>query len=216
VDGLVRREDDATGTAKTFADPSAEAWGFLRISVDRRWPRGLTKERAAMTLWLKDVALRTELRKWFGHDPAKRSQFQARYRKELREKRDALKRLKQEGKEHTVTLVYGARDEEHNGALGLKKIHKERMLDAVAERYPARHYVMADDKLRILAAIKRGWEDRVTTIFPRQGHYALDPNNLTAYPAADLTVERIGDLVTCDLPALLGATTAGRPQQEPR
>jgi FMN phosphatase YigB (HAD superfamily) len=95
-------------------------------------------------------------------------------------------------------------------------IHKERMLDAVAERYPARHYVMVDDKLRILAAIKRVWEDRVTTIFPRQGHYALDPNNLTAYPAADLTVERIGDLVTCDLPALLGATTAGRPQQEPR
>jgi len=95
-------------------------------------------------------------------------------------------------------------------------IHKEGMLDAVAERYPARHYVMVDDKLRILAAIKRVWEDRVTTIFPRQGHYALDPNTLTAYPAADLTVERIGDLLTCDLPALLGATTAGRPHQEPR
>ncbi len=89
----------------------------LRISVDRRWPRGLTKERAAMTLWLKDVAPSTELRKCFGHDPAKRRQFQARYRKELREKNDALKRRKQEGKEHTVTLVYGgARDEEHNEA----------------------------------------------------------------------------------------------------
>lgn len=94
----------------------------LRILVDRLWPRGLTKERAAVTLWLKDVAPSRELRKWFGHDPAKWRQFQARYRKELREKKDALKRLKQESKEHTVTLVYGARDEEHNEALVLKTI----------------------------------------------------------------------------------------------
>jgi FMN phosphatase YigB (HAD superfamily) len=81
-------------------------------------------------------------------------------------------------------------------------IHKERMLDAVAERYPARHYVMIDDKLRILTMIKQVWGDRVTTVFPRQGHYAHDPNSLTAYPAADLTVERIGDLVSYDLPAV--------------
>ncbi len=74
-------------------------------------------------------------------------------------------------------------------------IHKELMLDAVAERYPARHYVMVDDKLRILAAMKESWKDRLTTIFPRQGHYALDPKNTAAYPAADLTVERIGDLM---------------------
>jgi hypothetical protein len=77
-------------------------------------------------------------------------------------------------------------------------IHKERMLEAVAARYPARHYVMIDDKLRILAMIKQIWGDRVTTVFPRQGHYAHDPKNLTAYPAADLTVERIGDLVSYD------------------
>jgi FMN phosphatase YigB (HAD superfamily) len=95
-------------------------------------------------------------------------------------------------------------------------IHKEQMLDAVAARYPARHYVMIDDKLRILAMIKQVWRDRVTTVFPRQGHYAHDPNNLSAYPAADLTVERIGDLVTCDLPGMLGAATAGRLQQERR
>lgn len=88
-------------------------------------------------------------------------------------------------------------------------IHKERMLDAVAERYPARHYVMVDDKLRILAAIKRVWQDRVTTIFTRQGHYALDPANILAYPAADVTVERLGDLVTSDLSALPGAPRAG-------
>ena len=83
-------------------------------------------------------------------------------------------------------------------------IHKERMLESVAERYPARHYVMVDDKLRILAPMKAAWNDRVTTIFPRQGHDALDPQNIAAFPAADLTIERIHDLVTCDLPALLG------------
>ena len=86
-------------------------------------------------------------------------------------------------------------------------VHKERMLDAIAERYPARHYVMVDDKLRILAAMKQVWKERLTTIFPRQGHYALDPHNLAAYPAADLTVERIGDLATFDFSALLGAKT---------
>ena len=62
----------------------------VRILVDHLWPRGLTKERAAVKLWLKDVAPSTELRKWFGHDPAKWKQFQVRYRKELREKKDAL------------------------------------------------------------------------------------------------------------------------------
>jgi uncharacterized protein YeaO (DUF488 family) len=94
----------------------------LRILVDRLWPRGLTKERAAVDLWLKDVAPSTELRKWFGHDPAKWTLFQVRYRKELREKVDALQLLKQKSKEHTVTLVYGARDEEHNEALVLKSV----------------------------------------------------------------------------------------------
>jgi FMN phosphatase YigB (HAD superfamily) len=74
-------------------------------------------------------------------------------------------------------------------------IHKEQMLDDVEQRYPARHYVMVDDKLRILAAMKKTWRDRLTTVFPRQGHYAFDPNNLAAYPPADITVERIGDLV---------------------
>src|SRR3569623_1100063 len=94
----------------------------LRILVDRLWPRGLTKERAAVTLWLKDVAPSTELRKWFGHDPSKWKEFQIRYRKELREKKDSLELLKQKSAEHTITLVYGARDEEHNEALVLKKI----------------------------------------------------------------------------------------------
>ena len=93
-------------------------------------------------------------------------------------------------------------------------IHKEQMLDDVEHRYPARHYVMVDDKLRILAAMKKIWEDRLTTVFPRQGHYALDPENILAYPSADLTVERIGDLIQCDLPALLGEARAGSRRQE--
>jgi len=83
-------------------------------------------------------------------------------------------------------------------------IHKEQMLDDVRERYPARHYVMVDDKLRILAAMKEAWGDRLTTVFPRQGHYALDSRNLSAYPPAALTVERIGDLVNFNRAAFLG------------
>ena len=77
-------------------------------------------------------------------------------------------------------------------------IHKERMLEAVARRYPARHYVMIDDKLRILAAMKKIWGKRLTTVFPRQGHYALDPKNCATYPAADITVEHLGDLINHD------------------
>jgi len=89
-------------------------------------------------------------------------------------------------------------------------IHKEQMLGAVAERYPARHYVMVDDKLRVLAAMKQTWGDRVTTILPRQGHYALDRENISTYPPADLTVERIGDLVDYDLSALFNRKNVGR------
>lgn len=88
-------------------------------------------------------------------------------------------------------------------------VHKEKMLDDVARRFPARHYVMVDDKLRILGAMNATWGDRLTTVFPRQGHYALDPANSAAYPAADISVERIGDLINYELPALLqnGAST---------
>lgn len=81
-------------------------------------------------------------------------------------------------------------------------VHKERELDDVARRYPADHYVLVDDKLRVLTAVKRAWGARVTTVFPRQGHYAHDPEALATYPAADLTVERIGDLLDHDLSAM--------------
>jgi FMN phosphatase YigB (HAD superfamily) len=83
-------------------------------------------------------------------------------------------------------------------------IHKEQMLDDVRQRYPARRYVMVDDKLRILTAMKKIWSAQLTTVFPRQGHYALDPKLVAAYPPPDITIERIGDLVNCDMPALLG------------
>jgi FMN phosphatase YigB (HAD superfamily) len=82
-------------------------------------------------------------------------------------------------------------------------IHKEEALDDVECRYPARHYVLVDDKPRILAAVKKAWGDRVTTVFPRQGKFARDPTAIASYLPADLTVERIGDLLDFDLPALL-------------
>jgi len=73
------------------------------------------------------------------------------------------------------------------------------MLDDIARRYPAEHYVMVDDKLRILTAIKAQWKDRVTTVFVRQGHYALDPLLTRSFPSADVTIERIADLPAADI-----------------
>jgi FMN phosphatase YigB (HAD superfamily) len=78
-------------------------------------------------------------------------------------------------------------------------IHKEQMLDEVVQRYPAKRYVMIDDKLRILAAMKEIWKERLITVFPRQGHYAHDKANLVNYPPADITVEHIGELASIDL-----------------
>jgi FMN phosphatase YigB (HAD superfamily) len=84
-------------------------------------------------------------------------------------------------------------------------IHKELELDDVARRYPARHYVLVDDKPRIVAAVKRTWGARVTTVLPRQGQYARDPAARNILPAPDLTIERIADLLGHDLLALVGA-----------
>ena len=84
-------------------------------------------------------------------------------------------------------------------------VHKEVELDDVLQRYPADSYVLIDDKLRILTAVKKIWGSRVTTVFPRQGHYAVDPKIISNYPSADITIDRIGDLVNYDLPAFLEA-----------
>ncbi len=92
----------------------------VRILVDRLWPRGLTKEKAGVDLWLKEIAPSTELRKWFDHDPEKWQHFRRRYETEIRHNDDLIKVLVDKGRKGTVTLVYGARDEEHNEALVLK------------------------------------------------------------------------------------------------
>jgi FMN phosphatase YigB (HAD superfamily) len=89
-------------------------------------------------------------------------------------------------------------------------LHKEQMLDAVARRYPAQHYVMVDDKLRILAAMKQVWRERLTTVFPRQGHYALDAREIASWAAPDVTLASIAELATCPLPMLPGTTTNQR------
>jgi FMN phosphatase YigB (HAD superfamily) len=95
-------------------------------------------------------------------------------------------------------------------------VHKERELDDVEQRYPADHYVLVDDKLRILTAVKQAWDTRVTTVFPRQGHYARDPKAVSTYPAADVSVERIGDVLDYDLPELLKAATPVKHQSSER
>ena len=94
-------------------------------------------------------------------------------------------------------------------------IHKEDALDDVERRFPAQHYVLVDDKLRILAAAKHFWGGRVTTVFPRQGSYAHDPKITGAFPPADVTIERIGELLTVDLPQLRPAPAVRASKLEP-
>ena len=105
---------------KRVYEPPAKQDG-KRILVDRLWPRGLTKEKAAIDLWLKDIAPSTELRKWFAHEPAKWQEFQKRYRSELKENKEAVSMLKEEAKNKIVTLLYAAKDELHNDAVVLKE-----------------------------------------------------------------------------------------------
>jgi uncharacterized protein YeaO (DUF488 family) len=103
---------------RVYAEPSPS--DGTRILVDRLWPRGLTKERAAVDLWLKEVAPSNELRKWFSHDPAKWPEFKTRYRAELKQNPEAVAELKHAAK-GTTTLLFGAKDEDHNEAIVLKE-----------------------------------------------------------------------------------------------
>jgi uncharacterized protein YeaO (DUF488 family) len=105
---------------RVYSKPEKE--DGIRILVDRLWPRGLTKEKANVDIWLKELAPSTELRKWFGHDPAKWKDFQKKYKQELKKNKQQISLLKEELKKGTVTLVYGAKDEEHNEAVVLKEI----------------------------------------------------------------------------------------------
>ena len=94
-------------------------------------------------------------------------------------------------------------------------IHKEQMLDAVRRNFPARHYVMVDDKVRILAAMKGVMQGRLTTVFPRQGHYALDAAAVAAYPRPDIAIERIGELLDIDLRDLCDLRAKRATQESP-
>ena len=104
---------------KRIYEPYSKEEGY-RILVDRLWPRGFTKEKAALDLWLKEIAPSTELRKWFGHDPEKWKEFQKKYRIELKQNKEALDRLMDYIKKGKDTLLYGAKDEEHNEAQVIK------------------------------------------------------------------------------------------------
>jgi FMN phosphatase YigB (HAD superfamily) len=117
---------------------------------------------------------------------------------------DVLRQLHARGRPVILTdgdVVFQPRKVERSGLWAavdgevLIYIHKEEMLDDVERRYPARRYVMIDDKIRILAAMKSVWRDRLTTVFVRQGHYANDAALVAGYPPADVTVERIGELL---------------------
>jgi FMN phosphatase YigB (HAD superfamily) len=123
---------------------------------------------------------------------------------------DVIDRLKRWGQTVIVTdgdVVFQPRKIERSGLMDavdgnvLIYVHKELEIEDVQARYPAERYVVVDDKLRLLDAFKRAWGSRVTTVFPRQGHYAHDPAILAGYPPADMTVERIGDLMAVDFSA---------------
>ncbi len=104
---------------RVYDEPTRE--DGLRILVERLWPRGLTKEKAAVDMWLKESAPSPELRKWFSHDPEKWEEFCERYMAELEKKKEIVALLKEKSKEGTVTFVYASKDTEHNGAVALKK-----------------------------------------------------------------------------------------------
>jgi len=110
----------ATIRLKRAYEPATEDDG-TRILVERLWPRGVSKEKAAIDLWLKELAPSTELRKWYAHDQARWDEFRWRYRAELDDKGQALSDLKRRLNEGPVTFVYAAKDEEHNSAILLKE-----------------------------------------------------------------------------------------------
>lgn len=102
----------------------AEPDDGARILIDRLWPRGVSKVKIALDDWMKNIAPSAELRKWFGHDPKRWPEFQRRYRAELQQHTQELDRIRALAREHTVTLVYSAHDEEHNDAIVLKEVLK--------------------------------------------------------------------------------------------
>ena len=111
------RSDDHLQVKRVYEKP--ERTDGTRILVDRLWPRGLSKQAARLTMWLKDIAPSTELRDWFGHDPGRWTEFETRYKAELASNHAAVATLAEYLREGKVTLLYGAKDEAHNNALVL-------------------------------------------------------------------------------------------------
>lgn len=111
---------------KRIYEKAEDADGF-RVLVDRLWPRGVKKEEAKLDLWLKDIAPSDELRKWFGHDPAKWEEFKKRYKTELSPKGELLNNLIKDAQGKDVTLLYASRETEHNNVIVLKDVLEERM-----------------------------------------------------------------------------------------
>lgn len=109
---------------KRVYEAPAEGDGY-RVLIDRLWPRGLKKEAVPMDVWAKELAPSTELRKWFGHDPALWDEFRQRYAAELAESADVWQALARRSVKEPVTLLYGARDEEHNDAVALKALMEQ-------------------------------------------------------------------------------------------
>lgn len=109
---------------KRIYDNPSDDDGY-RLLVDRLWPRGVSKEEARLHEWMKDIAPSETLRKWFDHDPNKFDAFERKYREELEDKKEDLTKIKKNAKNQTVTLLYGAKDTEHNQAVVLQKILKE-------------------------------------------------------------------------------------------
>jgi uncharacterized protein YeaO (DUF488 family) len=106
---------------KRAYDPATASDGY-RVLIDRIWPRGMTREHARLNEWARELAPSTELRRWFGHDPARFAEFGRRYSLELAAHKDKLRELRRRAREGTLTLVYGARDTEHNDAVVLGEV----------------------------------------------------------------------------------------------
>jgi uncharacterized protein YeaO (DUF488 family) len=110
-----------------------------RVLVERLWPRGVTKARAAIDVWMKEIAPSAELRKWYGHEPSRWEEFRRRYWSELQANREAVETLREKEREGKTTLIYAAHDEEHNGALALREFleRRQRKPGAVAKKHRA-------------------------------------------------------------------------------
>jgi len=134
------RNGAANVRIKRAYEPFAEEDGY-RVLIDGLWPRGISKERLRADVWMRDLAPSAELRTWFGHDPARWAEFQKRYRKELAAKRELLDELCERAREGTLTLLFSAKDEEHNNAVVVKEVlsrRLERSRPSRARRAPKR------------------------------------------------------------------------------